>query len=238
MSTLDAFFREIRPLLLGESAPERFLERLGPSPSGARRVGLYTRLVGNDLAAGLEGLYPAVHVAVDRVGKVKWRALVDAFYAAHPPAHWDLNRCGEGFPAFLAARRDADPAEPAFLAELADLAWTEYSVYTSATVIPGRGLNPTAELRQYGHAVVPWASLAKKGTAEGLPAPGATAVLVYRNPETLLTKSIVADGMLLLALAKEQGVPSPAIAAAAEKAGPEAMAAARARLLRAGLLLG
>lgn len=237
MSSLDAFFREIRPLLLGESDAQGFLDRTSPSPSGARRVGLYTRLVGNDLAAGMEALYPGVRVAVERGGTIAWRALLTEFFRAHPPSHWDLNRCGESFPAFLAARRAADPTTPAVLPELADLCWTEYEAFTSPAVMPAGGLNPTATLHQYAHALVPWASQARHGKAEGLPAPAPTTVLVWRDPVSLLTKTIVPDGALLLALAKEQGVPSPAIAAAAEQAGPAAMAAARARLVRAGILL-
>jgi hypothetical protein len=237
MSSLDDFFREIRPLLLGECDAQAFLARVGPSPSGARRVALYARLVGNDLAAGMDALYPGVKVAVERLGPIGWRALLTEFFRAHPPSHWDLNRCGEPFAAFLAARRAADPTAPAFLEELADLHWTEYEAFTSPAVMPPRGLNPTAELRSYSHAVVPWASAARHGKAEGLPEPRPTTVIVCRDPVSLFTRTLVADGALLLALAREQGVPSPAIAGAAEQVGAEAMSAARARLVRAGILL-
>jgi hypothetical protein len=237
MSTLATFFREIRPLLLGDSDAETFMQRAGESPSGARRVALYARLVGNDLASGMEALYPSVKVAVERAGGIGWRALLVELWRAHPPAHWDLNRCGEPFARFLAARRAADPSVPGYLEELADLSWVEYSAFTSPAVMPARGINPTAELRSYAHAVAPWASDARKGKAEGLPEARPIQVIVYRDPVSLLTRTRVAGGLDLLALAKEQGVPSPAIAAAAEQAGAEAMAAARARLVQAGILL-
>lgn len=237
MSSLDDFFGEIRPLLLGERDAQAFLDRLGASPSGARRVALYARLVGNDLSAGIDALYPGVKVAVERLGTIGWRALLTEFFRAHPPSHWDLNQCGAPFPAFLAARRAADPSLPVFLEELADLHWTEYQAFTSPAVMPPRGLNPTAELRAYSHAVVPWASAARHGKAEGLPQPRPTTVIVYRDPVSLLTRTLVADGALLLALAREQGIPSPAIAGAAEQIGSAALNAARARLVRAGVLL-
>ena len=238
MSGLDAFFREIRPLLLGEVDVDSFLARVGPSSSTSRRVGVYARLVGNGLANALQALYPGVRVAVERRSPGAWRPFVADYYRANPPAHWDLNRCGAALPSWLAAERASGADVPAFLEDLADFHWTEYAAYTSAARMPPAGVNPTAEIRQYGHDVVSWGRSARRGEATaGFPLERLTTVIVYRHPATSLVHTLSPTAAALIALAREQGVARPGLAAVAARLGEPEIAAARRALVSAGVLI-
>jgi len=237
VSGLAAFFHEVRPLLLGEADVDTFLARVGPTPSTPRRVGVYARLVGNGLANGLQALYPGVHVAVERRTPGGWRPLVTGYLRAHPPAHWDLNRCGAALSSWLATERAAGADVPVFLEELAEFHWTEYAAYTSATVMPVSGVNPTAEIRQYTHDVATWGRLARRGESVGLPEERGTTVIVYRDPATLLVRTLSPNAATLVALAREQDVDRPGLTDVVAQLGEPAIAQARQALVTAGVLI-
>jgi hypothetical protein len=233
---LEDFFTRIRPFLLGEESAEDFEARLGPSSSGLRRLAVYQGLVAADLAGVMVALYPSVKVAAERTLPGSWATLVREFARAEPPTHWDINRFGEGFPAFLARRRERHAAQPVLLEELADFHWTDYAAFVHEGG-PGAGsLNPTAQVRQYRYAVCAWARQAASGQAPGLPEEKPTTVIVYRDPRTLWTRLFYPNVAALFALARAQGIGNSALVQAAGLTSEDMDRAAR-HLRREGVLL-
>ena len=197
---LARFFAAIQPFLRGQATPGELAASLGDSPSGLERLAIYPQLVASDLRGVMEALYPGVKLALERAPG-SWHALLTRFERAHPAKHWDINRFGEPFAPFVAA----DATLPPWVAEVADFQWVEYEAFTSLDDRPWtRGVNPTTTVRQYTHAVPAWARAARAGTAEGEPVASPVTCLVYRDPRSLLVRTLYPRLAALVVLALRQ----------------------------------
>lgn len=245
MSTLPAFFDAMRPFLLGQTDVERVEASCGPSPSGSARLAFYRRLVRDDHTGVLDKLYPFTR---RRVSEADWRRLGDAYLVDHVPDHWEMNRLGAMFPAWLAERLghsgkklEAGERLPPYLAELAEYEWTEFSTYTHPAPDPtphaGDGpfaLNPTADVRQLRFDVPRW-------VADGMPGEGperrATLVVVFRDPRTQRCRFIDGTPATLFVVQSVHHGLDPREAAREHGLEPETVGALAADLADRGLLV-
>lgn len=94
-----------------------------PAPEGVedRRLAVYRELFHNNMAALLGNSFPVLR---ETLGEGSWRALVRAFYAGHRARTPLFTAIAGEFVAWLAAR-EAAPADPPWLAELAHHEWVE-----------------------------------------------------------------------------------------------------------------
>lgn len=222
---LARFFDAMRPYLAGEEPPRRFVERLGPSPSGERRLSVYPRLVALDWIGVIDKLYEATRYAIEshfdglarieggkssEPGKSAWRRLRAELGRAHPPTHWDINEYGRPFPEWIASRRDSGENLPGFVDQLADFEWLEFSTW-SAPDVPAvaKGdrpiVEPTVSVRQYSFPVPAYARAVRRGEKPPAPAEKATTVVVYRRADTLLVHLFYPSVAGLLVLAHASG---------------------------------
>jgi len=94
-----------------------------PTPDGVEdhRLRVYRELFHANIATLLGGSFPVIRRAL---GEDAWRALVRAFYAGHRARTPLFTAVAREFVDWLAAR-DAGPADPPWLAELAHYEWVE-----------------------------------------------------------------------------------------------------------------
>lgn len=139
--SLAKFFEDAAPTLLGHFQP------LPGVPE--ERWRMYGRFAGLLRESVLKGVYPETR---RRMEGEAWQRVWRAYFEAHPCSSWELNANAEAFPAFLAALPDVAP----WLAQLADLEWWRWTVFSALDEAPeaGLGLNPAAMLRPYQFDVV------------------------------------------------------------------------------------
>ena len=118
MPSLRELQRDFRTVVLaGESlAPPSVI--VGGQVGAAARLGVYRNNVIGNLTRALQLSYPAVERLV---GKDFFAAAAQQFIVAAPPRAADLNRYGDGFPAFLASFEAARSVS--YLADVARLEW-------------------------------------------------------------------------------------------------------------------
>ncbi|WP_257458195.1 HvfC/BufC N-terminal domain-containing protein [Archangium lipolyticum] len=160
------------------------------------RVELYGRLVRHHVRSTLEKLYPLTRASV---GEERWEELVRAYEARRPARPFEMNRMGEGFPAFL-----ADEVErrglPAFLPALARFEWTDFAVYASLEPVPEKverlTVNPTLAVLEHPFQLCAYV----RDRGQGQPAPEPEMALLWRHPEQLVTMFAAASDRSLLAV--------------------------------------
>jgi uncharacterized protein len=197
-----------------DPGPERLVRLYAAHPgwdAPRSRVELYGRLVRHHGKATLEKLYPQVRACV---GEPRWEELVRAYEASGPSRPFEMNRMGEGFPAFL-----TDEAErrglPAFLPALARFEWTDFAVYASMEPVPEKverlTVNPTLAVLEHPFRLCAWV----RSKGQGEPEPGQELALLWRHPERLVTMYLAASDRSLLALKMAvEGLTPPEVAAA------------------------
>lgn len=200
---LARFFDAIRPFLAGEESPAQFVERLGPSPSGERRLAVYPRLVSLDWIGVIDKLYEATRHAIEAHRPGTWARLRAELGRTHPPEHWDINDYGRPFPDWIAAKRESGENLPPFIEQLADFEWLEFITWTAADSAATTKVEPTLAVRQYSYAVPAFARAVRRGESPDPPAQKPTTVAIYRRPDTLLVHVFYLSmaGLLVLALA-------------------------------------
>jgi hypothetical protein len=176
------------------------LERLYGAHPGwdapRERVALYGDFVRGHVHTITRKLYPLTRALV---GEPRWEALVEAYRATRPARHFELNRLGEGFPAFLADEagpRGLPPSLPA----LARFEWTDFQVYASEEGVPARverlTVNPTLAVLQHPFRIC----ACVRAKAATPPEPGEEMALLWRHPEQLTTFYMAASDSALLVL--------------------------------------
>jgi len=136
MPSLRELQRDIRTAVLaGESLPPPSVI-VGGQVSATARLGVYRNNVIGNLTRALQLSYPAVERLV---GKDFFGAAAQRFIVAAPPPAADLNRYGDGFPAFLAS---FEPARS--ISYLADIARLEWAVSFALHARPASPLLPEA----------------------------------------------------------------------------------------------
>lgn len=203
---LAGFFSSMRGMLLGQTRASEVEAVCGPSPSGTARLQYYRTLVSNDHTGLLDRVYA---FARGWVAPDVWSRLCHGFLAEHPPTHWEINRVGLGFPAWLAAHLDGLPP---WLAEVAEYEWLELDVFLSAApdLEPWRegpvALNPSLDVRQLAWDVPRW--IADKRPEPG-PAARPTVLIAWRDPRTLMCRFVegTADVMFVVQAIHQGGDP-------------------------------
>jgi len=198
MPSLQHFFESMRTYLAepGAAGLERLYEAHPGWEAPRARVALYGRFVRHHVVDGVEKLFPLVRRCV---GEAAWEELVRGYFATGPARHYELNRLGEHFPAFLSDKA-REHGLPAWVPALAHFEWTDFAVYASEERVPARveRLSPNPTLAVLRH---PWRLCAfVRGGAEGQPRPGEEMALLWRHPRELVTLYMAADDVALLAL--------------------------------------
>jgi hypothetical protein len=151
--SLARFFEVMTPFLAGTCTSSETAQALGPQVDESR-LALYGHFCTVHRHETLDGIYP---LSRSMTVHGRWTALVNTYFVAHPPRHWELNANGEMFAQFLMTQPDLPP----WLAELADFEWWQWKVFTALDHKVPRGapetLSPLAILRPYAHDIVAFA---------------------------------------------------------------------------------
>ncbi|NVJ22920.1 putative DNA-binding domain-containing protein [Myxococcus sp. AM011] len=200
------------------------------------RVSIYGDFVRGHVRTALEKLFPLLRGAV---GAEAWLALVEDFTLTRPARHHEVNRVGEGFPAFVAdavSSRGLTPYAPA----LARFEWSDFAVFVSQAEAPAPverlTPNPTLVVLEQPFRICAWVRARGQGAARG-PEAGDELALLWRHPERLVTyyQEATPAALLVLKMAVE-GLSASDVATATGM--PEAdILDSVARLSREGLVL-
>jgi hypothetical protein len=230
--SLPAFFAAMRPMLLGERSATDVQTELGDAPSGTDNLEFYRVLVERNLFKILRDLYgPVRHLAL-RADDGTWARLVRTFAKAHPPAHHDPNRFGEGFSEFLANERARHGSIPALWEELADFCWIRHRAHV-APDLDGDGFDVRLFVRHYTHDVVEVARRLGDDADAELPGAAPKLLVLYRHARTDQVRLYFPTAAGLAALARRQGEDLPEAFAAI---GTEQVDAATLHLVEHGIL--
>jgi len=192
-------------LLRGETSPETAAERLG---APVERLAIYQQFARNHIDNVLKKNYTVLAGLFSE----QWDELVDGYLAEYPPGSYELNRNAARFREYLATLA-LDPARgiTEFHLELAELEWTEFSVYASQVEIPTPEevtrpmLNPTLQILALKNPVAEYvdrwrASGGDKSHRPDILSPASPeTVFVLRHPVSGLALYLKADHSLLFA---------------------------------------
>ncbi len=232
--------------LRGESTPEAAAAALGADP---RRLAIYTRFARGHVASALESNLPVFRARASD----DWPAIVDAYFAAHPPRHWALNHAAQAFPGFVQATVEATAGAPhgegparfgwtAFETCLAQAEWALYRALSDTAPRPGPqaplGLNPTLVPMQFPYPVADVMLAHGRGEAPPRPAPAPSIVFFYQSPATGNGRYQKARPDLLFAVKAVDAGLDPAAAAAASGQPLAAVRAAYSAAADVGLIVG
>jgi hypothetical protein len=186
--------RRFHALATGAAEPTLAAGLLAPSPSlePAAGAAVYAEMYDARLADALAVDFPRLEALL---GHERFHALAEAYARAHPSDDPDLGRFGRHLPDFL---REHPAPERADLADLAELEWARSEVLVEADAVaagrealaaPGPERFPSARLRLVPalrlllldhDALTPWRA-GQEGAVPPPPAPGPSAVAVWRN---------------------------------------------------------
>lgn len=205
---LQAWFQGAVTSALGTPADADVADHVLPSShaSEAERLDVYRDLYWTRMRDCLAEDFPAVRALV---GEDRFASACDAFIREHPSRFWSLNRFGDGFAEFLAARGDA-PAN-----ELARLEWAQREILfgprddTVSTddllSLPADRLGevtfePIRALRllAFEHDVHAFAAAVREGTHAEAPVRSPTWLLVHRRAQRVRRTRLARDAFLLL----------------------------------------
>lgn len=223
---LEDVQRVLHRAMRGEIPADDAAAALG---SDARRLAIYGRFARHHVQTALEANLPTFAA---RAGD-RWQALVDDYYAAHPPADWALNHAAAAFPGFV--ERCVEAGEPAWLTPfqtcLAQAEWALYRAIADPTPLPDPRtlsrpvVNPTLLPMRFPYPVADVMLAHRAGEHPPDPAPAEAIVLFYQSPRSGNGRYQKARPDLLFALKAVDAGLDPA--AAAEVAG-QPLAAAQA----------
>jgi hypothetical protein len=195
---LRHFFDSMADYLADPSQQDRLHAAHPGWDAPASRVAIYGRFVRFHVRDTLEKLYP---ITLAAVGPERWTQLVEAYTATRPGRHHhEMNRMGEGFPAFVADVAEARGL-PAFTPALARFEWADWAAYVSEEPVPERverlTVNPTLAVLQHPFQLCAYVRANGKAPA---PAAGDEMVFLWRHPRELTTWFRSANERVLLAL--------------------------------------
>lgn len=219
-TTLEAFFAEMRPFLLGQQPASQLSAALGPCDLDD--LAYYRTLIDRNYHKILRDLYGQVRAALLRAfaddGAERWTQLVRAFALAHPCRNHDPNEFGRPFSDFLTARMQSSDGAgdgagdelPAALDELADYHWIRHRAHTAGARSQNPdGLDQRVFVRMYSDHVPNWFNALRNDEAWA-PGQGATTVIVYRDLRDQRVKTFYPTLPALQALARRQGIEASA----------------------------
>jgi hypothetical protein len=178
---LDDFFETMGSFVAGALTVESVTARIGASPSGSARLGLYPELVRRQRRDVLDHLFVAVRHACRELGSGLWADIASDYARRHPPTAWEPNHFGQAMSEYLADRA-SEPTLPDYLAELADYEWIRFAAGVSdAGWADGPGLERGMYVRRYEHDVPSYVDRAASSAPRaslGSPTRTPTSVLV------------------------------------------------------------
>ncbi|WP_224246336.1 HvfC/BufC N-terminal domain-containing protein [Hyalangium gracile] len=231
---LRHFFDSMADYLGGGSSVEQLRAAHPGWDAAPSRVAIYGRFVRGHVRGALEKLFP---ITQESVGPERWEQLVETYTATRPGRHYEMNRMGEAFPAFVADVAQARGL-PEFVPALARFEWADWAVYASEEQVPERverlTVNPTLTVLQHPFQLC--AFVRQRGRASA-PAAGDEMALLWRHPRELNTWFAAAQERTLLVLKMAvEGLSTQAVAAATGVAEIEVRKAVEA-CAREGLVL-
>lgn len=176
----------------------------------ADRLAVYADMYRDRLVDSLAEDFPKLWATV---GGCRFREIVLAYIALHPPWSWTLRDAGDRLPGFLAGEESC----PAWWAELAALEWARIEAFDAAddpaltrehlTVLapeeyPGLALSPVSSLALLAQSFTvddAWSRIEEGGDA-GLVEAGARTVAIWRRDFVVYHRTLAADEAELLAL--------------------------------------
>lgn len=186
MNPMEAFFDAMTPFFEGQSTASEVEQKLGPSPSGTRRLAFYGDLVERQRLQLLRHLFPGVVALCEQHRAGLWEHLARSFTKQHPPTHWEPNAFGQPFGAFLEEQRAHTPDLPAYLEELADYYWIEHRVTVASRPDPddGLALEHTLFVRHYRHDIRGFALAFSRGERPAPPSLAPQSLMIARSRVT------------------------------------------------------
>jgi hypothetical protein len=199
---LDAFFTAAVEFARGRLSPEAFSDKVGPSKSGLKRLGLYPNLVKFDNRAALNKMYEAAQRVVERHRVGLWDRWIDEFQAKNAARDWRIRLMCDGFFDFVKEKRALDPHIPQSVEELVDLAWSRSAAMCAAPAVDDDVMDKTVYVRHYTHAVPAFFVAIADGKDAESPAPTPSLTIIYRSLLTLRPRFYHPNIPGLLALAR------------------------------------
>ncbi|MFT3713696.1 MAG: putative DNA-binding domain-containing protein [Archangium sp.] len=205
---LAHFYETIAPYLEGRAAFEPTQRALfGDSPPvDAKRIAIYERFCRSHRDTATGGVHQLVkQLVIEQAGEAKWKSLVEAYFAAHPMKHVEINENGAQLSAFLSEHSK-------LWSQLADFEWWEWQsliapdVDTDAT--PDEGplrIASTVDVRPYAWDFVSWIDVDGERAAE--PEEKDVLVLFWRNRRLEGRRALATQEELLLLKAVSEGTP-------------------------------
>lgn len=239
MTTLAELQRTFHRALRGELDPTDAAATLGADPA---RLAIYGRFSRAHVRTALDANLPTFAARQ----RDRWPALIDAYYAAHPPTHWALNHAAEAFAPYIERCVEAgDPALTPFDTCLAQFEWALYTALADPTPLPDPAalpapvVNPTLLPMSFPYPVADVVLAHRRGQHPPTPEPltEPAIVLFYQSPETANGRFQKARADLLFALkAVDAGLDPAAAAEVADQPLP-AVEAAYAAAAAAGIII-
>jgi hypothetical protein len=218
---LQALQATVHRVLRGEVPVEDGAAALG---CDARRLRIYREFVRGHVQTALEKNYEITRATLPAP---TWEALVEAYFAAFPTAHWELNAAAEPFPAWLETRIGLHEGLHPFHCELAQFEWEEFAAYSNRAEVPAAveapTPNPTLSILQLAHPVAAFVQAWNAGERPAIPAPlpAPRLTFLFRHPRSGKVMYQDATDDLLFALKVTHEGLDPAAAARAIGAAPE-----------------
>ncbi|HVY46384.1 MAG TPA: hypothetical protein VHB21_10920 [Minicystis sp.] len=211
-AALDAFFAAALPYARGEISPDAFVDKVGPSASGTKRLALYPHIVLGDNRALLNKMFLGAQKATDRYRLGLWDRWLDEFQRQNPPTDWRVRLYGAPLFEFVKAKRAADPHQPLYLEELVDLAYTRASVLCHPVVEGDEVMDKTVFVRQYTHTTPQYLNAVVDDPDIALPEAKPTIVIVFRSLKTQRPRFLYPNLGVMLALARRTNTGAELIA--------------------------
>lgn len=204
------FFAAAVPFLRGEQSCAELEKRLGPSPSGAHRLGHYRTLMRRNVSLILSSLYPTIRALCAAQSETLFSELVSAYDKQYPANYCEPNQFGRHFSEFLSQRATEFAFSPLW-EDVADYEWSRYAVGIALTFVEPLGFHENVKpssaeanfvVRQYDCDVIAIAQSARRGDESLVVQEQATSVILYREPEKKSSRAFVASPVQLLAIAR------------------------------------
>lgn len=153
----------VGPVLEGKAGLQQTIEHLAAEqmpldPKSAERLEIYQRFCAGHRSTALTVFTETKRLFVEDHGVDAWGRLGEAYFAAHPMFHPEINANGALFADYLKALTDDDDFDDIY-GELADFEWWEwYTAVQPDVSLEGTGLriSPLADIRSYGYDFVAW----------------------------------------------------------------------------------
>lgn len=206
-ATLSGFFEAFSSMVELRLSPREVVDRIGPCPSGTKRLGFYRILAHRSRFLTLRDVCPVLRHAALSLEPPVWQKLVERYSTLHPPQVRDPNRHAEGLSDFIAEERASGWDLPEYLEEIADFEISEYLVGVSSfePSTDDPGLDRTLLVRHYTHDVPRFVLDHRKGIVAAAPEPTPRAALLYRDVRSQYARVFFPTRLGLLALAARAG---------------------------------